>query len=328
MGFSYAIHNIATGDIEPDHRSLNLPFGTNDPDTDNSPSVPSRSQPQCTMITDDDESTTAVPEEISLYGYMAFGGTSPEHDITMADGEGMDVAHQFVVAPDDDGIGMLLTGQPNTKAADYTWTLNARDTGSDQPNVSRTWKLRVAPEAYMASSAVNLDGNQGVEPAAATTRAADETDAEWADFISSTYSGALELDQNGVRGGVPAILNLTASGSVKFVKGRIDPAVDDVDDVDVFWLGPLTPDSVITVMVKRETEFANSPGLFNDVDLALHSFVMDAMKSDPEMAGMSAMEGFYEYKDLDCGSYYLEVSSSDGDEGEYTLTWVVPVPEQ
>jgi hypothetical protein len=275
------------------------------------------------MITDDDDNTADVPEEISLYGYMAFGGTSPEHDITMADGEGMDVAHQFVMAPSDDGMGMLLTGQPNTKAADYTWTLTARDTASDQPNVSRTWKLRVAPEPYAASNAANLQNN-AVEPDAAATRAANQTDLEWADFISSTHSGALELDQDGVRGGVPAILNLTASGSVK---GRIDPAVDEVDDVDVIWLGPLTPDSVITVMVKSETEFANSPGLFNDVDLALHSFVMDAIKSDPEMMGMSEMEGFYEYKDLDCGSYYLEVSSSDGDVGEYTLTWSVPVSE-
>ena len=75
-------------------------------------------------------------------------------------------------------------------------------------------------------------------------------------------------------------------------------------------------------MVKPETESPNNPGVFNDVDVALYPFVTDAEKSEPEMPGMSSdMEGFYEYKDLDCGSYYLDVSSSDGDVGNYTLTW-------
>ena len=49
--------------------------------------------------------------------------------------------------------------------------------------------------------------------------------------------------------------------------------MDDVADVDAFWVGPLTPDSVLTLTVKGTTEAPNNPGVFNDVAVALHSFV-------------------------------------------------------
>jgi hypothetical protein len=256
---------------------------------------------------------------------MAFGGTAPTYDITMtqedADGETMDVMHGFELTTDDAGVEML-SGQPNLAEGDYKWILNARDSASDQ-HAYRSWKLKVAQETLNVG---DISTTISSEPVAGTSRGTD--DEEWADFISSKYPGVeigTDLGDH-VSGGVFILLNLkedfatdpvdTGTG---MVTGRVDPAVDEVPDVDVLWVGPLTPDSVLSVKIKGDTESRNNPGVFNAVSVALHSFVTDAEKSAAEVAGMSETEGYEEYKGLSCGNYYLEVS---GEVGDYTLSWI------
>jgi hypothetical protein len=249
---------------------------------------------------------------VSMSGYMAFGGTDPAYSITMTrevDGEMMDAAHSFMIAADEDTDIQMLSGQANVVHADYNWVLNVEDAASGQ-HIMRVWELRVTQQTYPS-------GNQtvsGEEP-----EPGDQGDGEWADFISSTHPGTLAIAAAGVRGGIPVTLNLgndlnlaqdppvPGSGTVN---GRIDPAVEDVVDVDAFWVGPLTPNSVLTLTVKGTTEEPNNPGVFNNVAVALYSFVTDAERSDAEEGEMGV------YKGISCGDYYVEVS---GAEGEYEL---------
>jgi hypothetical protein len=252
---------------------------------------------------------------VSMSGYMAFGGTDPAYSITMTrevDGEMMDAAHSFMIAADEDTGIQMLSGQPNIVHADYNWVLNVMDSASDQ-HITRSWKLRVTQEAYPS-------GISTVSPTAEPAPGEND-DEEWADFISSTHSGAVALAAEGVRGGIPASLNLAANRNANqdppvpgsgTITGKIDPDVDDVADVDVFWVASLTPNSVLKLTVKGTTEAPNNPGVFNMVDVALHSFVTGEEKSDAEEGEMG------EYTGLSCGDYYVEVS---GEEGDYELTW-------
>ena len=314
LGFSYARQNVAAADGQVAHRSLALPFGVA-----NAAEPPARAQNQCTML--DGDADTDGMQKIDLYQYMAFGGTATTYDITMTqegdDGEPMDVMHGFELTQDDAGVEML-SGQANLAAGDYMWMLNARDSASDQ-HAYRSWTLNVMQEEY-PSDITTVAAAENEPPFTADNE-------EWADFISSTHTGALVLTAEGVRGGIPVSLNLkddfaqepadTGTGTID--NGKLDPAVEEVADVDVFWVGPLTPDSVLSVKIKGDTESANNPGVFNAVSVALHSFVTDEEKSAAEVAGMSETEGYDEYKGLSCGNYYLEVS---GEAGDYTLSWM------
>ena len=278
-----------------------------------------RGQMQC-MAVDGNGDAEGMPN-VDLYPYMAFGGDSPTYDVTMTmEGEDdmvMDVAHQFMITMNDMDIAEL-SGQPNTAAGIHNWILNARDSTSDQ-HVSRSWMLQVVQETYTAPNDPHTLNEAEPMPTDATM--------EWADFISSNHDGGFNLGENAI-GGSGVVLNLKndfdasndppTPGAGTVEGGKIDPAVDDVADVDVFWVGPLTPNSVLSVKVAGTYEAANSPGIFNPVTVTLHSFVSGGEKSPAEMAGESKMEGYDEYKEVDCGNYYLEVS---GEEGTYELSW-------
>ena len=152
---------------------------------------------------------------------------------------------------------------------------------------------------------------------------------DWADFISSKFDGMGAVEDDDVRGGDPTNINLKTlyvapaanqagtpgSGTIK---GTINEAVDDIDDVDVFWVGALTPESVLSLKVTGTFESPNAPGVFNDVTVTLHPFVTGAEKSAAETPGMSKTEDYDEYKGLNCGLYYVEVS---GATGGYDLSW-------
>ena len=307
LGFSYAPFE---GD--PDEAPIRgLPSPVGDYVAENGGVPAHTAQAQCTMLTPD----------VDLYQWMAFGGTEPTHEVTMTqevDEETVDVVHGFMIEPDDEGMLMLLSGQPDLAAGDYMWTLNANDSASDQ-HKSRSWKLKVTQEEYPTNE---IRTTIAAEPAAGTER--ETGDLEWADFISSNYPGVpvgTDLAMH-VYGGVSILLGLGETSGMGMVTGRVDPAVGEVADADVFWVGPLTPDSVLSVKIKGDTEFANRPGVFNKVNVALHSFVTDAEgKSAAEVADMSETEGYEttnEYMGPSCGNYYLEVS---GEMGDYTLSW-------
>ena len=279
-----------------------------------------RGQMQCMAV--DSDTNMAGAQKVDLYQYMAFGGATPSYDVTMTqEGEDdtvMDVAHQFMITMNDMDVAEL-SGQPNTKAGIYNWMLNAHDMASEQ-DVSRSWKLRVVQEDY---DGTNLQTVTAEDP--------DLTDMEvidWADFISSKFDGVGTLVLADVSGGTAASLDLSdnidknATPMVPgsgMISGTLNEAVDSVADVDVFWVGALTPDSVLSVKVEGTFESPNAPGVFNDVRVMLHSFVPGAEKSVAEMGVMSEdMEGYDEYKGPDCNFYYLEVS---GGEGSYDLSW-------
>jgi hypothetical protein len=263
-------------------------------------------------------------DPIDLYQWMAFGGTAPTYDITVTqevDGEMMDQPmHGFMLMANDAGIEQL-SGSPNLPMGTYNWVLNARDPASKQHKF-KTWKLRVAQEDYPGNDITTISS-----PEDSNLDNAEVVD--WADFISDQHDGAALLPAN-VRGGTAASLSLSAGldasavppvpGMGMVVGNLIKDDADGPDDVDVLWVGPLTPNSVLNVKVNPETELLNKPGEYNVVNVALYSHVTDATKSDAEVPGTSEIEGYKdEYKGLDCGNYYLEVTGDPG--GSYTLSW-------
>ena len=312
MGFSYAVQDLVDESVDPNHRSLDLPFG-DDADT-TEPAT--RGQMQCMAVDSDTTADAAGAQNVDLYPYMAFGGDSPTYDVTMTmEGEDdtvMDVAHQFVITMNK-GIAEL-SGQPNTAAGIHNWILNARDSTSDQ-HVYRSWMLRVVQEPYVGGDLTTVTAED--------PNLEDDIVVDWADFISAEFDGDRTLVDTDVRGGTAASLDLSdllqgeTPGS-GMITGTINAAVGDFPDVDVFWVGSLTPDSVLNVMVDGKFESPNAPGEYNDVSVALYSHVPGAMKSDAEIPGTSEMEDHDEYKGVDCNFYYLEVS---GDEGKYELSW-------
>ena len=324
MGFSYAVQNLAEENRAteaPKHRSLDLPFGDNGVANDEE----MRGQMQCMAV---DSSVMAGAQNVDLYPYMAFGGDSPTYDVTMTmEGEDdmvMDVAHQFRITMNDMDIAEL-SGQPNTAAGSHNWIINARDSTSDQ-HVSRSWMLQVVQQTYSDRDGRNSDIGTSVTVEDPDPDTDPLTVIDWADFISSQFNGEGALVQEDVRGGIPASLNLATgldpddpmSAGAGMISGKINEDVGDIADADVFWVGALTPDSVLNVKVEGTFESPNAPGVYNDVSVALHSFVSGETKSVAETAGMSATEGYDEYKGIDCNLYYLEVS---GGEGGYDLSW-------
>ena len=133
------------------------------------PTVPevlaSRSWPQCQLI-------TAADNPIDLLPYMANGGVSPEHAITVNQGSGADMVAtaQGMGGPGDAGNGfkttddmgsVSLSGYPNLKAGDYMWTVHASDEMAQPTMVSVAWKFRVLPEVYdgPATHAAEAEGD-------------------------------------------------------------------------------------------------------------------------------------------------------------------------
>jgi hypothetical protein len=333
IGFGYvpnAIPANATGTTEPiSAGALPSPVGDFEPEAGDV--AAHRGVNQATEVASD-------TNPFNLYAYMAFGGNpQPTYDVSMtqvvADGETPLVFEMKDVEAGDDGWRRgshgfnlktddgieFLSGLADVPAGDYMWTLNARNEVSDQ-HLMRSWLLTVNQLMYAAIT-TNPD---------ATTSGA-ESDAEgddWADFVSSEFDPLMELTAAMVVGGALAELDLAtglAPGAdpptpgAGMISGEIMEAAaeDDPDDVDVFWVGRLTPDSMLHVKVKGTEEA--SAGQFNDVDVTLHRHVMGKMEQTAEDASeMSSMEGYDEYMMLNSGGYYLKVTG----DGPYTLSWM------
>ena len=222
-------------------------------------------------------------QNVDLYPYMAFGGDSPTYDVTTTmegeDDMAMDVAGSVHDQPCTIWYIAALSGQPNTSAGSHNWILNARYSTSDQ-HVIRSWKLQVVQETYTAPG-----GN--IAHTFDDGRADGDERAPWSGPTASQVTMMVDLNwmRHHAIGGTGVVLNLkndldanTSSpepGAGTDQGPTIDPAVDDVADVDVFWVGPLTPDSVLSVKVAGTYEPPNSPGIFNVVTVTLHSFVSD-----------------------------------------------------
>ena len=102
---------------------------------------------------------------------------------------------------------------------------------------------------------------------------------------------------------------------------RIDGRLDGDSDVDVFWVGGLTPDVELHVKLVGTKEVGI--GIKNTVELNLFEHVHEAsIMPDDRVAVTEAVSdetAFNDmYSNIKCGFYYLEVT---GAEGGYTLTW-------
>jgi hypothetical protein len=256
---------------------------------------------------------------------MVTGGSSPKHSISVTgtgdDAVTMEMGHGFGLTTDMEGIDWL-SGRPNLKTGDYMWTLNVMDDAAQPSHESVSWKFRVEPDAYVAPQ---ISGTANADEVADTAEA---EVGDFADFISSTFepdgfevdgnSRALATSPDGEGGNATAIdLSSTNDTEINGSIGAKD-GIDEATDVDMFWVGGLTPNSVLKVKVEGTTELPT--GIFNQVSVRLYPHVHDMEKQTAIDPAMSEMDGDT-YQDLDCGHYYLEVSSDAGEEGGYTLSW-------
>ena len=321
-------------------RSLGLPFGadfvnaTGDP-----PAGAAVAHPNCVAI-------AAPMEPIALERWLALGGTDRTHDVTVlptaADGmDGVEYAapgHGFTLSTDAAGA-TWLAGRPNLAAGDYQWRLNARDAAGQHEY--RGWKLTVTPRAYASLEGLDIVAGHADLAAGAVENPdpndptvslpADQPTTDWADFISSRFDpdAATAASQTGfeVVGGIGVSLNLadgaTAAASVW---GNLvaDRERSGVADVDVLWVGALTPDAVLKVKVEGTSERAT--GIFNRAAVELRPHLPRTTGEQPAVmpAAPADADGFVTYRNLDCGNYYLKVTGVMEEPGHYRLSWTFP----
>ena len=321
-------------------RSLGLPFGAEFVNaTGNPPAGAAVAHRNCVAI-------AAPMEPIALERWLALGGTERTHDVTLlpaaADGmDGVEYAapgHGFTLSTDADGA-TWLAGRPNLAAGDYQWRLNARDAAGQHER--RGWKLTVTPRAYLSLEGLDIVAGHADLPAGAVENPdpndptdslpADQPTTDWADFISSRFDpdAATAASQTGfeVVGGIGVSLNLadgaTAAASVW---GNLvaDRERSGVADVDVLWVGALTPDAVLKVKVEGTSERAT--GIFNRAAVELRPHLPRTTGEQPAVmpAAPADADGFVTYRDLDCGNYYLKVTGVMEEPGEYKLSWTFP----
>ena len=321
-------------------RTLGLPFGADFVNaTGNPPAGASAAHRSCVAL-------AAPMEPIALERWLALGGTGRTHDVTVlpaaADGmDGMELVapgHGFRLWTDAGGA-TWLAGRPNLPAGDYQWRLNARDAAGQHEY--RAWKFRVTPRAYvslggqgivaghadLAAGAVeNPDPN---DPAVSLP--ADQPTTDWADFISSRFDPDSATAANQISfeagGGIGVSLNLAAGATADAsVKGNLvaDREQSGMADVDVLWVGALTPDAVLKVKVEGTSERAT--GIFNRAAVELYPHLPRTTGQQPVVmpAAPADADGFVTYRDLACGNYYLEVTGVMEEPGHYKLSWMFP----
>ena len=323
-------------------RSLGLPFGADFVNaTGNPPAGASAAHRSCVAL-------AAPMDPIALERWLALGGTDRTHDVTVlpaaaATGgmDGMELAapgHGFTLSTDAAGA-TWLAGRPNLAAGDYQWRLNARDAAGQHEY--RGWKFRVTPRAYASLEGLDIVAGHADLAAGAVENPdpndptvslpADQPTTDWADFISSTFDpdAATPASQTGfeARGGIGVSLNLadgaTAAASVW---GNLvaDREQSGAADVDVLWVGALTPDAVLQVKVKGKSERAT--GIFNRAAVELRPHLPGTIGEQRAVmpAAPADADGFVTYRDLDCGNYYLKVTGVMEEPGHYQLSWTFP----
>ena len=320
--------------------SLGLPFGADFVNaTGNPPAGASAAHRSCVAL-------AAPMEPIALERWLALGGTGRTHDVTVlpAAAGGMDgmelvaPGHGFRLWTDAAGA-TWLAGRPNLPAGDYQWRLNARDAAGQHEY--RTWKFRVTPRAYVSLEGLDIVAghadlatgaveNPDPNDPTVSLPAADPT-TDWADFISSRFDpdSATAADQISfeARGGIGVSLNLAAGATAAAsVKGNLveDRERSGVADVDVLWVGALTPDAVLKVKVEGTSERAT--GIFNRAAVELYPHLPRTTGQQPVVmpAAPADADGFVTYRDLACGNYYLEMTGVMDEPGHYKLSWMFP----
>jgi hypothetical protein len=317
---------FGTADSAIPNRTLDLPFsGFTPADPDADPAiVASRSRNQCNLIGEND-----------MYAYQATGGTSPIHSIKVSQDSGDDIMtiDQDMGGPGGKGNGFkletemgvdTLSGYANLKAGDYTWELHASDEMAYPTEVTVKWDFRVVAVDYAAPAS----------PVGASESTANPPVDTWASYISSKFSptpvaeGATqsqiqvesEFVGGFVEGGALVVpgLDLATDGMISGFMN--EAATDGPADVDVFWIGGLTPDSELKVTIAGEEE--SGIGSYNLVEVALYEHLQDEEQMPDARtvigSATSEMADGFTVENVACGFYYLEVS---GAEGEYTLSW-------
>ena len=300
----------------------------------------SRDHAQCTTILDMDNA-------ISLYSYEASGPDNIMYSVSMTSGSGDDVKtiegnaeHGFYVRPDGDGILQLFDHSaddefraddgPSIMSDDYQWTLHAMDeTAGVVQTDMRSWMVRITQTNYIAPQ-----GSSTNSPEPEVNLTVDPPTREWADFISSLFvpeafsvprAGDNAARSDATEGPVKTV-DLGGTDSGEEYEDGVSGALQADDDIDVIYLGGLTPDVVLDVMVAGTLE-GGVTHEFNEVSFALYRHISGEGQGDAIDSVDSETMGFMEtpdagqvgaYKDLECGFYYLAIS---GKEGGYTLTW-------
>ena len=218
-----------------------------EPDT-----LASRSYPQCQFVADPDG------DGIDMYPYLANGGVSPKHSISVSTtGDGaMSIleGHGFGLMPDDEDVDWLY-GMPNLKSGDYLWKWHAMDPAGQPTEESISWKLRVLHDPYDAPDTENHITNNA-EPDGDGDTDGDQDD--WGSYISSKFlpsNFATEWIPVPVTNAGGEIPGLNLMRDAKMITGRMDAVGKDAPaDVDVIWIGGLTPNVTLDVRIAGDTE--------------------------------------------------------------------------
>ena len=216
--------------------------------------------------------------------------------------------HRFAV---DFAAEMAFSGMPNVPAGDYSFMLEA---AAGTQRASRAWKLAVSPRDLPAESADDdreddLHGDVTVD--AEIEEATDGVAGDWANFVPEDFATAHDTTAT-----VMNVPRLALPGTVADpVAGlSLDAAINGTSDVDVFWLGALSPNWRLELKV-----------VGGSTQLAL----LRLGSADPVPLQVAA-DPSYAYQvggpqgGLSCADHYLRLS---GDPGQYRLAWRLTRPQ-
>ena len=238
--------------------------------------------------------------------YAALAGSGIDYRIDLQ-GDHDTSSHLFAV---DFAEDMAFSGMPNVPAGDYSYVLEA---AAGMQRASRAWKLAVGARDLPGESADDdrehdLHGDVAVD--AEIEEAADGIAGDWADFVPENFATADDTSAT-----VMNIPRLALPGTVADPVGlSLDASINGAGDVDMFWLGALSPNWRLELKVVGG---AKQLALFRLGSVDPVPFPAAADSSYPYQVG--GPQG-----GLSCADYYLRVS---GNAGQYRLAWRLTRPQ-
>ena len=238
--------------------------------------------------------------------YAALAGSGIDYRIDLQ-GDNDTSGHLFAVDFADE---MAFSGMPNVPAGDYSFMLKA---AAGMQRGSRAWKLAVSLKDLPGESADDdreddLHGDVSID--AEIEEATDGVAGDWADFVPEDFVTADDTTAT-----VMNIPRLALPGTVADPVGlSLDASINGTGDVDVFWLGALSPNWRLELKV---------------VGGATQLALLRLGSSDP-VPLPAAADPSYAYQvggpqgGLSCADYYLRLS---GNPGQYRLAWRLTRPQ-
>ena len=238
--------------------------------------------------------------------YQALAGSGIDYRIELQ-GDHDTAGHLFAVVFAEE---MSFSGMPNVPAGDYSFMLEA---AAGTQRASRAWKLAVSLRDLPGESADDdreddLHGDVTVD--AEIEEATHGVAGDWANFVPHDFATADDTTAT-----VTNVPRLSLPGTVAAPVGlSLDASINGTGDVDVFWLGALSPNWRLELkVVGGSTQLALLRlGSAEPVPLQVAADPSYAYQVGGPRGGLS------------CADHYLRLS---GDPGQYRLAWRLTRPQ-